>query len=68
MLAQLIDSSASFTDDLIMQDLALKERLNAMIDRAVKRLVQSKAWKTMLPSAQMDRSALPSKKVNRLPQ
>lgn len=41
-------SAASFTDDLFNRELVLDERLDAMIDRAVKRLVQTKAMKQAL--------------------
>jgi hypothetical protein len=36
------------SDDLFKSQLALDERLDAMIDRAVKRLIQTKAMKQML--------------------
>jgi hypothetical protein len=36
------------SSDLFMQELALNERLDAMIDRAIKRLIQIKAMKQML--------------------
>jgi hypothetical protein len=41
-------SSATFTDDFFDQELRLDERLDIMIDRAVKRLIQTKAMKQML--------------------
>ena len=50
-LAKIISSmrsAASFTDDLFNRELVLDERLDAMIDRAVKRLVQTKAMKQAL--------------------
>src|SRR5262245_46319503 len=37
-------------EDLFKQELAMEERLDAMIDRAIKRLVQAKAMKQMLAS------------------
>jgi len=47
-MAALTLSAASLSDDLFRQELALDERLEAMIDRAVKRLIQTKAMKQML--------------------
>ena len=41
-LAGLLLSAATFTDDFVNQQLKLVERLETMIDRAVKRLVQIK--------------------------
>ena len=44
----LFHSSLAVSDDLFKSQLALDERLDAMIDRAVKRLIQTKAMKQML--------------------
>jgi hypothetical protein len=44
----LFHSSVAVSDDLFKSQLALDERLDAMIDRAVKRLIQTKAMKQML--------------------
>jgi hypothetical protein len=41
-------SAEALSGDLFKQELALDERLDAMIDRAVKRLIQTKAMKQML--------------------
>jgi len=41
-------SAATLSDELFKQELVLDERLDAMIDRAVKRLMQIKAVKQML--------------------
>jgi hypothetical protein len=41
--------------DLFTQELALIERLDAMIDRAIKRLIQTKAMKQMLRQASPER-------------
>jgi hypothetical protein len=41
-------SAKAYSGDLFNQELALDERLDAMIDRAVKRLIQIKAMKPML--------------------
>jgi hypothetical protein len=38
-----------------MQELALNERFDAMIDRAIKRLIQIKAMKQMLRQASPER-------------
>jgi len=40
--------------DIFKLELAMEERLDAMIDRAVKRLVQAKAMKQMLASPSLD--------------
>jgi hypothetical protein len=42
--------------DLFSQELALNERLDAMIDRAIKRLIQLKAMKQMLRQASLERA------------
>jgi hypothetical protein len=47
-LGELVKSAAAVPSDLFRQELALDERLDAKIDRAVKRLVQIKAMKQML--------------------
>jgi hypothetical protein len=44
----LVQSAANFSGDLFDQELTLDERLNAMIDRATKRLIHIKAMKQML--------------------
>jgi hypothetical protein len=44
----LSSSAANLSNDLFKQELALDERLDAMEDRAVKRLIQTKAMKQML--------------------
>jgi hypothetical protein len=45
----LLSRAAEFlTPDVFRQELAVDERVDAMIDRAVKRLVQTKAIKQML--------------------
>jgi hypothetical protein len=44
------------SSDLFMQELALNERLDAMIDRAIKRLIQLKAMKQMLRQASLERA------------
>jgi hypothetical protein len=44
----LMNSAATFSDDLFDRAIALEERLNAMIDRATKRLIQIKAMKQVL--------------------
>lgn len=47
-LTESIRAAATVSDDLFMRDIAINERLNAMIDRATKRLIQIKAMKSML--------------------
>lgn len=44
----LTNSAATFSSDLFERAIAIDERLNAMIDRAIKRLVQIKAMKQVL--------------------
>jgi len=44
----LCQSSAVLTEDVFKHELAVEERIDAMIDRAIKRLIQSKAMKQML--------------------
>jgi hypothetical protein len=45
------NSAATFSGDLFERAIAIDERLNAMIDRAIKRLVQIKAMKQVLDHA-----------------
>jgi len=47
-VVELFQSFAAVSHELFKQELALDERLDVMIDRAVKRLVQTKAMKQML--------------------
>jgi hypothetical protein len=42
--------AAFFTQEVVKHELAVDERLDAMMDRAVKRLIQAKAYKQMLGS------------------
>ena len=51
----LFHSSMAVSDDLFKSQLALEERLDAMIDRAVKRLIQTKAMKQMLGQTSTER-------------
>lgn len=50
-ITALYQSSEALSGDLFRQELALDERLDAMIDRAVKRLIQIKAMKQILSQA-----------------
>ena len=49
-------SAATFTDEFFENELRLDERLDIMIDRAVKRLVQTKAMKQMLGQTDAERA------------
>ena len=49
-------SSATFTDGFFDDELRLDERLDVMIDRAVKRLIQTKAMKQMLGQTGSERT------------
>jgi hypothetical protein len=60
----LLNSSATFTDDLFERAIALDERLNAIIDRATKRLIQLKAMKQALGHAPKE----PKGEVIKLPE
>ena len=51
-------------EDLFKQELAMEERLDAMIDRAVKRLVQAKAMKQMLASPSLNGQAQQPKRIS----
>jgi hypothetical protein len=44
----MIQTAATYTDEVVDKELTLDARLDAMIERAVKRLVQTKAFKQML--------------------
>jgi hypothetical protein len=56
-------SSHSFTEDFFDRELKLDERLDTMIDRAVKRLVQTKAMKQMFSRIGTDRAEDRVKKI-----
>ena len=51
-------------EDIFKQELAMEERLDAMIDRAVKRLVQAKAMKQMLASPALKGHAQQRKRIS----
>jgi len=60
----LLDRSAKVhTPDVVDRELAVEERIDAMIDRAVKRLVQIKATKQMLVGTSPLREAIYAKKI-----
>jgi len=47
-MVSLLQSSATLTQDLFKHELSLDERLDSMIDRAIKRLVHTKMMKQMM--------------------
>jgi hypothetical protein len=47
--ALIVQDAGFFTIEVIKDELAVNERIDAMIDRAIKRLIQTKAMKQMLP-------------------
>jgi hypothetical protein len=56
-------ASVLFTDEAIEHDIGVEERIDAMIDRAIKRLVQTKAMKQILGSSTIEnRDQLKSKR------
>ena len=56
-------ASVLFTDEAIEYDIGVEERIDAMIDRAIKRLVQTKAMKQLLGSSTIEnRDQLKSKR------
>jgi len=54
-LGWLASAAATFTDDFFENEVRLDERLDIMIDRAVKRLIQIKAMKQMLGQTSAER-------------
>ncbi len=56
-------SAATMSDDLFKQEIALDERLDAILDRAVKRLIQIKAMKQMLGQAGAERVDVQPRKI-----
>jgi hypothetical protein len=62
-IEQLFHTATNFSGDLFKQELALDERLDTMIDRAVKRLIQIKAMKQMLGAPSADEGQ--QKELNR---
>ena len=65
-LDKLLLSAATFTDEFVNQQLKLVERLETMIDRAVKRLVQIKVMKQMLGQTGTERTDNRSGKIVKL--
>jgi hypothetical protein len=65
----MIRTAATFTDEVVDKELKLDERLDAMIERAVKRLVQTKSFKQMLSQTGTERTPERSEsgKVLKLP-
>jgi hypothetical protein len=51
-------------EDLLKQELMMKERLNAVIDRAVKRLVQAKAMKQIMATPSLNGQAQQAKRIS----
>jgi hypothetical protein len=62
-LVGMYQSAEAVSGDLFKQELALDERLDAMIDRAVKRLIQTKAMKQMLGQTSGDQAAGQQKRI-----
>jgi hypothetical protein len=54
-LRSLLDSYHSLTEDVVDKDLSLNERLDTMLERAIKRLIQVKAMKQMLGQPDAER-------------
>jgi hypothetical protein len=64
-LFRLQDAAQALSADLFKQELALDERLDAMIDRAVKRLVQMKAMKQMLQQTSSETTTGQPKRISK---
>ena len=62
-VAKLLLSCEAASHELFQQELTLDERLDVMIDRAVKRLIQMKAMKQMLDQTSAGRSADQPKRI-----
>jgi hypothetical protein len=62
-VAKLLLSCEAVSHELFQQELTLDERLDVMIDRAVKRLIQMKAMKQMLDQTSAGRSADQPKRI-----
>jgi hypothetical protein len=62
-LVGMYQSAEALSGDLFKQELALDERLDAMIDRAVKRLIQTKAMKQMLAQSSPERAGGSAKRI-----
>jgi hypothetical protein len=61
---ELLGQSAKvLTPEVVKNELAVDERIDAMIDRAIKRLVQTKAMKQMLVGTSPDRGGDQPKKI-----
>jgi hypothetical protein len=63
-LYAMYQSAEAYSGDLFNQELALDERLDAMVDRAFKRLMQIKAVKPMLGAASADQVAGQRKRID----
>jgi len=64
LFANLFARADILSEDLFQKDLAMEERLDAAIDRAVKRLVQAKAMKQMLASPSLNGQAQQPKRIS----
>jgi hypothetical protein len=63
---ELLGQSAKvLTPEVVKNELAVDEPIDAMIDRAIKRLVQTKAMKQMLIRTSPDRGGDQPKKIQR---
>jgi hypothetical protein len=62
--AKLMRSADILGEDLFKQALAMEERLDGMIDRAIKRLMQAKAMKQMLASPSLNGQAQLPKRIS----
>jgi hypothetical protein len=61
---ELMAIADSFSKISFQKELAMEKRLNAMIDRAVKRLIQAKAMKQMLASPSLNGQAQQPKRIS----
>ena len=59
----MIQSACAFSNELFDRELALDERLNAMIDRATKRPINIKAMKDMMRQTSAARESEQPKKI-----
>jgi hypothetical protein len=64
-LVSLHHTAQALSADLFKQELALDERLDAMIDRAVKRLIQMKAMKQMLQQTSSETTTGQLKRISK---
>ena len=65
---KILQSAAVLSEEMIKNELAVEERIDAMINGAIKRLVQTKAMKQMLSSASLKKPREKTARAESMPE